>query len=137
MSTDAIGIRPTSDEAYRNRILGLVATLTPERIQTDTAAALGFLASHERVKGSKAGVVGYCMGGAAAVRMMAGFPDQIAAAASYHGGRLATDARPGHPHARRSHRAAGGGLEGGGRQAPVRALHGRAPWVRGGGLAGL
>jgi carboxymethylenebutenolidase len=85
------------DEVFRNRILGLISTLTPERIQVDAAAELGFLAGHERVKGPKVGVVGYCMGGAIAVRMMAGFPEQVVAAASYHGGRLATDA-PDSPH---------------------------------------
>ena len=43
------------------------------------------------------GVVGYCMSGSIAVRMAADFPDRIAAAASFHGGRLATDA-PDSPH---------------------------------------
>ncbi|WP_225409413.1 dienelactone hydrolase family protein [Stigmatella hybrida] len=86
-----------ADEAFRNRIMGLISTLTPERIQTDAAAELGFLAGHDRVKGPGVGVVGYCMGGSISVRMMAGFPDRVVAAASYHGGRLATDA-PDSPH---------------------------------------
>jgi carboxymethylenebutenolidase len=44
-----------------------------------------------QVKGPGVGVVGYCMGGAVAMRMMAGFPERVVAAASYHGGHLATD----------------------------------------------
>ncbi|MFY0578381.1 dienelactone hydrolase family protein [Cystobacter fuscus] len=85
------------DEAFRKRIFGLIASLTPERIKTDTAAQLDFLSAQPQVKGSRVGVVGYCMGGAIAVRVMADFPDRIAAAASYHGGRLATD-EPSSPH---------------------------------------
>lgn len=84
------------DEAYRGRILGLAATLTPERVRTDGAAELDFLAGRAEVKGP-VGVVGYCMGGGFAVNLAASFPDRVAAAASFHGGRLATDA-PDSPH---------------------------------------
>ncbi|RUW66269.1 MULTISPECIES: dienelactone hydrolase family protein [unclassified Mesorhizobium] len=38
------------------------------------------------------GVVGYCMGGARALNAAASYPDRIAAAASFHGGNLASDA---------------------------------------------
>ena len=58
---------------------------------------LAFLAAQPQVKGPGVGVVGYCMGGAIALRMMAAFPGRVAAAASYHGGHLATDA-PNSPH---------------------------------------
>ncbi|ADO69554.1 dienelactone hydrolase family protein [Stigmatella aurantiaca] len=85
------------DEVFRKRIFGLMGSLTPERIKADAAAQLGFLAGHAQVKGRGVGVVGYCMGGSFAVRMMADFPDRIVAAASYHGGRLATDS-PDSPH---------------------------------------
>jgi carboxymethylenebutenolidase len=43
------------------------------------------------------GVVGYCFSGALAMRTAATRPDRIAAAASFHGGRLFTDA-PTSPH---------------------------------------
>ncbi len=85
------------EEAFRKRIYGLIGSLTPERQKLDAAAELDFLARHPRVKGPKVGVVGYCMSGGIAVRMAAGFPDRIAAAASNHGGRLATDS-PDSPH---------------------------------------
>ena len=84
------------DEAYRQRIFGLIATLTPERVKKDGAAELDFLASQPNVKG-KAGVVGYCMSGSMAVRLAADFPERVASAASFHGGRLATDT-PDSPH---------------------------------------
>lgn len=38
------------------------------------------------------GVVGYCMGGARALTAAARYPDRIKAAASFHGGNLASDA---------------------------------------------
>jgi dienelactone hydrolase len=38
------------------------------------------------------GAVGYCMGGGRALNAAAAHPDKIAAAASFHGGRLGTDA---------------------------------------------
>jgi carboxymethylenebutenolidase len=37
------------------------------------------------------GVTGYCMGGGIALRAAGTFPDRIAAAASFHGGNLATE----------------------------------------------
>jgi carboxymethylenebutenolidase len=86
-----------ADEAFRKHILGLIATLTPERVTMDAAAELDFLAGQPGVKGQRVGVAGYCMSGAMAVHMAAAFPDRIAAAASFHGGRLATDA-PHSPH---------------------------------------
>lgn len=43
------------------------------------------------------GVVGYCMGGARALNAAATYPDRIVAAASFHGGNLASDA-PDSPH---------------------------------------
>jgi len=43
------------------------------------------------------GVVGYCATGSMAIRIAAARPDRIAAAASFHGGRLFTEA-PTSPH---------------------------------------
>ena len=47
--------------------------------------------------GGPVGVVGYCMGGARALNAAAAYPDRVAAAASFHGGNLASDA-PDSPH---------------------------------------
>ncbi|AZO54228.1 MULTISPECIES: dienelactone hydrolase family protein [unclassified Mesorhizobium] len=56
----------------------------------DGSAFLDALAT-ERIAGP-VGVVGYCMGGARALNAAATYPDRIRAAASFHGGNLASDA---------------------------------------------
>jgi carboxymethylenebutenolidase len=58
----------------------------------DTAAFLACLDARADVAGGKVGVTGYCMGGGMALTAAGLHPDRIAAAASFHGGRLATDA---------------------------------------------
>src|SRR5262249_40005415 len=66
-------------------------------IMSDTAAFLDYLASQPDVKPGGIGTTGYCMGGLLSLTAAGTYPDRIAAAASYHGGRLATDA-PDSPH---------------------------------------
>jgi carboxymethylenebutenolidase len=61
------------------------------RQMTDVAACLDFLARDPDVKPGKVGVTGYCMGGSIALRTAGTFPDRIGAAASFHGGNMATD----------------------------------------------
>jgi carboxymethylenebutenolidase len=63
----------------------------------DADAYLDFLAGYESVARGPVGITGYCMGGALAVRTAGTFPDRVAAAASFHGGNLATEA-PDSPH---------------------------------------
>jgi carboxymethylenebutenolidase len=58
----------------------------------DTALYLDWLKTQPKAKADRVGVTGYCMGGGIAVRAAGTFPDRIAAAASFHGGNLATDA---------------------------------------------
>jgi carboxymethylenebutenolidase len=60
------------------------------RQMTDVAACLDFLARDPDVKPGKVGVTGYCMGGSIALRAAGTFPDRIGAAASFHGGNMAT-----------------------------------------------
>jgi carboxymethylenebutenolidase len=57
----------------------------------DTEAFLAYLDSREDVSGTKVGTTGYCMGGAISLTAAGTYPDRIAAAASFHGGNLATD----------------------------------------------
>jgi carboxymethylenebutenolidase len=64
---------------------------TPANVISDTAAFLAHLAGHPQVKPGPIGTTGYCMGGGMSLRAAGTYPDRIAAAASYHGGRLATD----------------------------------------------
>ncbi|MGE0706011.1 MAG: dienelactone hydrolase family protein [Vicinamibacterales bacterium] len=86
-----------SDPAERERIMGLIKEVTPARVTSDTAVLLDWLKTDAGVGISKIGTVGYCMGGGHAISAAGAFPDRVAAAASYHGGRLATDA-PDSPH---------------------------------------
>jgi carboxymethylenebutenolidase len=61
------------------------------RQMTDTKACLDWLARQPDAKADKVGVTGYCMGGSIAVRAAGTFPERIVAAASFHGGNMATD----------------------------------------------
>jgi carboxymethylenebutenolidase len=70
---------------------------TPANIMSDTKAFLDYLDAHRDVKKGGIGTTGYCMGGLMSLTAAGTYPDRIVAAASYHGGRLATDA-PDSPH---------------------------------------
>jgi len=61
------------------------------RQMTDTKACLDWLAKQLDAKADKVGATGYCMGGSVALRAAGTFPERIAAAASFHGGNMATD----------------------------------------------
>lgn len=74
------------------------ATLAPflsstdaRRAAADAEAFLGYLEERPDVFGDEVGTTGYCMGGAIALTIAATYPDRVAAAASFHGGGLATD----------------------------------------------
>src|SRR5262249_38884389 len=73
------------------------ALATPSAIRSDTAAFLAYLSSQPDVKPGGVGTTGYCMGGLMSLTAAGTYPEQIVATASYHGGRLATDA-PDSPH---------------------------------------
>ncbi len=82
----------------RPALMELVLSLTPERVVRDAGVFLGMLAAQKEVApGRKVGLTGYCMGGGMVVRTAAAFPARVAAGASFHGGRLATD-DPASPH---------------------------------------
>jgi carboxymethylenebutenolidase len=85
------------EELFMKRLGELSGPLTPEAMEEDCAAYVDFLSSQEGVRQGAMGVVGYCFSGAMAMRMAAARPERIAAAASFHGGRLYTDA-PTSPH---------------------------------------
>jgi carboxymethylenebutenolidase len=73
------------------------APATPANIMSDTEAFLEYLGAQREVRPGGIGTTGYCMGGLMSLTAAGTYPDRIAAAASYHGGRLATDA-PDSPH---------------------------------------
>jgi carboxymethylenebutenolidase len=61
------------------------------RAAEDTKAFLAYIDAREDVAGTKIGTTGYCMGGGISLTVAGTYPDRIAAAASFHGGNLATD----------------------------------------------
>jgi carboxymethylenebutenolidase len=70
----------------------LRASTDPTKQMQDTGVWLDWLAQQSKAKADKIGVTGYCMGGGIALTAAGTFPDRIAAAASFHGGNMATDA---------------------------------------------
>ncbi|MGH8443121.1 MAG: dienelactone hydrolase family protein [Nevskiaceae bacterium] len=86
------------DAAVREALMAMRSMLTPEAALVDAGAFVGFLDEQSAVdKKRKVGTMGYCMGGPLVMRTAAALPDRIGAAASYHGGGLATD-KPDSPH---------------------------------------
>jgi carboxymethylenebutenolidase len=85
------------EEKCMKRLAELSGPLTPEAMARDASPYVDFLSKRESVSRGPLGVVGYCFTGAMALRIAATRPDRIAAAASFHGGSLYTDA-PTSPH---------------------------------------
>jgi carboxymethylenebutenolidase len=67
------------------------ALLTPDAQTSDAAAYLDALDADDHTAAGPAGVVGYCMGGAMAIRVAGELPARVAAAGCFHGGNLATE----------------------------------------------
>lgn len=87
----------TADEiedpsALFERLTPWISSTDNLKAAADTRAFLAYLASRGDVDSQRGvGVVGYCMGGGMALAAAGKYGSQIAAAASFHGGRLATD----------------------------------------------
>jgi carboxymethylenebutenolidase len=79
------------------RLMPLLEAHTTERILRDADAYLGFLTTRPEVGAGPAAVLGYCIGGALAMRTAAAYPARVAAVAAFHPGFLVTDA-PDSPH---------------------------------------
>jgi carboxymethylenebutenolidase len=87
-----------SDPVERERLASLAASVTAEMHVRDAGAFLDFLANHSEVSGTGVGTTGYCMGGRISLIVAGHYPDQVAAAASFHGGRLAAEDDPDSPY---------------------------------------
>jgi carboxymethylenebutenolidase len=86
------------DDATRQTLMSLMASLTPEVQFNDATAFIGYLGSQPQVERKrKMGTAGYCMGGPMTMRTAAAMPDRIGAGASFHGANLASD-KPDSPH---------------------------------------
>ena len=83
--------------AERDRFMAMIRSIDGDLVMQDTAAVIAHLDTRPAVRKGPLGTVGYCMGGGYALRAAGVFPDRVAAAASFHGGSLATD-RPDSPH---------------------------------------
>lgn len=83
------------DERFVKRMNEIRGPLTPDAMDRDVSAYVDFLG--KQPSGKAFGAVGFCFSGQIALRAAAVRPAQIAAAASFHGGGLYTDA-PDSPH---------------------------------------
>ena len=77
--------------------MSLAGSVTKEVATRDTGAMLQFLAEQPEVADTKVGTTGYCLGGGLALNAAGRFPDRVGAAASFHGGHIASTA-PDSPH---------------------------------------
>jgi len=87
-----------TDEQERARLGKLAGALTNEKVTEDSGAYADFLLARPEVSGSAIGTTGYCLGGRMSLVAAGGLGPAIAAAASFHGGRLAVADDPSSPH---------------------------------------
>ena len=87
-----------TDPQERARLGGLTSELTNDRVVADAAACADFLLARPEVTGSAIGTTGYCMGGRMSLIAAGGLGERVAAAASFHGGRIAVADDPSSPH---------------------------------------
>ena len=87
-----------TDKRERARMSSLASVLTNGRIIADAGAYAGFLLARPEVTGAAIGTTGYCLGGRMSLVAAGGLGHTIAAAASFHGGRLAVAGDPASPH---------------------------------------
>ena len=79
--------------ADRERMRAIRTKMTIPPVMDDIAAMLAFADRQSEVKRGPAGCHGYCMSGPYALAAAARYPDRIAAAASFYGTWLVSDAR--------------------------------------------
>lgn len=87
----------TGDADHRKRMFELMSSLTNDMIVADTAPLIAAIRADENAKAGPMGCVGYCMSGQFIVAVASAFADDYAAAASYYGVGIVTDA-PDSPH---------------------------------------
>ncbi|MBP1853524.1 dienelactone hydrolase family protein [Rhizobium halophytocola] len=78
------------DPDSKAKMMEMKSGTTQAMTMADTATFIAAL--DEAGCGSKLGTVGYCMGGSRALNAAVAYPDRIGAAASFHGGDLASEA---------------------------------------------
>ena len=86
-----------NDKAERQRLFGMIGSITPDAMESDARAFFDYLAARPEVTGERFGTTGYCMGGRTSLVVAGRVPERVAAAMSFHGGGLASE-DPGSPH---------------------------------------
>jgi carboxymethylenebutenolidase len=79
------------EERSMQKIGALFGSLTGAMMEKDAPHYVKALLDRDDVSGIRIAVVGYCFTGAMVLRTAAVEPDKVAAAASFHGGRLVTE----------------------------------------------
>ncbi|ONH30948.1 dienelactone hydrolase family protein [Pseudofrankia asymbiotica] len=87
-----------SDPEARARLFDVMQKANATAVMGDTGALLTALDDVPAARSDKVGTTGYCMGGRLAFAAAGTHPDRVAAAASFHGGRLAVEDDPESPH---------------------------------------
>lgn len=87
-----------ADPDERARMMGMVRSITPAMAAADAVAFADYVLALPEVGGDAVGTTGYCMGGRLSMIVAAALGDRVAAAASFHGGGLASAEDPGSPH---------------------------------------
>jgi carboxymethylenebutenolidase len=88
--------RTPGDPRVMKRMEELWGPLSGENVDKDTAAYVDALMAQPGL--TKMGAVGFCIGGMIALRAAAARPEQVKAAASFHGGGLYRENNPDSPH---------------------------------------
>jgi carboxymethylenebutenolidase len=82
----------TEGSAEHKRMRAVRTKMTIPPVMADVAAMLAFLDRHGAAKAGPVGCHGYCMSGPYALAAAARYPDRVAAAASFYGTWLVSDA---------------------------------------------
>jgi carboxymethylenebutenolidase len=85
-------IDPAARPGLFEQIGPMLRSLTPDALMRDADAYLRFLADSPLTADGPVGITGYCMGAGLALRTAGTYPDRVAAAAGFHGARLASEA---------------------------------------------
>ncbi|MEU0343862.1 dienelactone hydrolase family protein [Streptomyces bobili] len=90
-------IDPEARPDIFERLLPVMRSLTHDLVARDSGAYLRWMARSPLIADGPVAVTGYCMGARLSLLTAGAHPERVAAAAGFHGGRLATEA-PDSPH---------------------------------------
>lgn len=78
-------LKPENRPEMIKQVMALAGALEMDMARRDVQSFLGYARSQHVVRADRAGAVGYCMGGAHALRAVGNYPDAFGAVASFHG----------------------------------------------------